>query len=229
VGDHRLGIAFLIALVLAAPAAAKRSPTKAESAALHTAFSGFLHMPNSPAAANDKIASIAVASVDKRYAALRLDSKTVGRATLVMHESLGSWWEVGFGSSLGCTTAPKVVLADLGVPCSPPDASAWISNCGPLASAPAELVIACGDGNYYLTGLHWRNWGTAAASATGTAHQNDCKPYCAAGHFHTYPVRVTATKRSRCGAAVYYARLALNYPGRRPPGQRAQTSDSLPC
>jgi len=229
VGHHRLGIAFLIALVLAAPAAAKRSPTKAESAALRTAFSGFLHMPNSPAAANDTVVTIAVSSLDKRYAVLQLDSKTVGRATLVMHESLGSWWEVGFGSSLNCATAPKAVLADLSVPCAPPGASAWISNCGPLTSAPVELVLACADGNYYLTGLHWKAWGSASTSATGIAHQNDCKPYCAAGHFHTYPVRVTAAKRTRCGAAVYYARIELDYPGARPPGQRAQTRDSLPC
>lgn len=228
-GHHRLGTVFLIALVLAAPAAAKRTPTKAESSALHTAFSGYLHTPNSPAAANDKIVSIAVSSLDKRYAALQLDSKTVGRATLVMHESLGSWWTVGFGSSLNCATAPGAVLEDLGVPCTPPTTSAWISNCGPLTSAPAELVLACGDGNYYYTGLRWKGWGSASASATGTAHQNDCKPYCAAGHFHTYPVRVVATTLGRCGAARYYARLDWSYPGRRPSGQAAHSAEQLPC
>ena len=229
-GHHRLLAAvFLIALVFAAPAAAKRSPTKAESAALHRAYTAEVRLPNSPVARNNTIVSIAVSSLDRRYAVLQLLSKTVGAATMVLHESLGSWWMIGFGSSLGCATAPKAVLADLGVPCAPPASGAWISNCGPLASAPMELTLACGDGNLYLADLRWTKWGTASASATGTAHENDCKPYCAAGHFHVYPVRVTATARSRCGAALYYARLEVTYTGRRPAGQRARAFDSLPC
>ena len=38
---------------------------------------------------------------DPRYAALQLDSKTAGPSTMVLHESLATWWVVGFGSSLG--------------------------------------------------------------------------------------------------------------------------------
>jgi hypothetical protein len=212
VGHHRLGIVVLIALVLAAPAAAKRSPTKAETTAIRAAL---LH---------EHVVSARISTRDPRYAAAVLS-----HGVAILHRTYSAWWVVARGSSLHCSVAPASVLADLNVPCTPPDGSAWISNCGPLASAPAELVLACGDGNYYLTGLHWQAWGTTSATASGTAHLNDCTPYCAAGHFHTYPVRVVATKRARCGAAVYYARLEVTYPGRRPPGQKGHLADSLPC
>ena len=55
---------------------------------------------------------------------------------------------------------------------------------------PARYTLACADGNDYLTGLAWTSWGPGLASATGAEHVNDCIPYCAAGHFHSYPVNV---------------------------------------
>ena len=59
-----------------------------------------------------------------------------------------------------------------------------------LRSGRAAYTLACADFNDYLTGLAWKSWGPRLASATGTEHVNDCVPYCAAGHFHSYPVNV---------------------------------------
>ncbi|WP_371614310.1 hypothetical protein [Streptomyces sp. NBC_00454] len=56
---------------------------------------------------------------------------------------------------------------------------------------PEEYLLACGDGNNRLVGLHWDSWGTRTATATGTDMVNDCRPYCAAGRFRAYPVTVT--------------------------------------
>ncbi|MFG2989169.1 hypothetical protein ACGFZK_07710 [Streptomyces sp. NPDC048257] len=56
---------------------------------------------------------------------------------------------------------------------------------------PEEYLLACGDGNNRLVGLRWNTWGPQAAKATGTDMVNDCKPYCAAGRFRSYPVTVT--------------------------------------
>jgi hypothetical protein len=55
---------------------------------------------------------------------------------------------------------------------------------------PADFLIACGDGNSRLTSLEWSHWGTNSAVAKGVNMVNDCKPYCAAGKFHSYPVIV---------------------------------------
>ncbi|MFJ3820944.1 hypothetical protein [Streptomyces nodosus] len=55
---------------------------------------------------------------------------------------------------------------------------------------PTDFMIACGDGNSRLSSLHWSVWGPESAVATGINTVNDCKPYCAAGRFHDYPVVV---------------------------------------
>ncbi|MEU6903213.1 hypothetical protein [Streptomyces virginiae] len=56
---------------------------------------------------------------------------------------------------------------------------------------PDEYLLACGDGNNRLVDLHWNTWNQKTATATGTDMVNDCRPYCAAGHFRPYPVTVT--------------------------------------
>ena len=219
----------LLALVLAGSAAGMRQPTPGEAKAIRQAVAGFVAMPGSPAAKDAEIVSLAVSSLDRRYAAARLDSPTAGPSELVLHLSVGGWWEVGFGSSPNCDSAPKSVLADLKVGCSPPYGVAWINTCGPLVSAPTDLVLACADGNYELTKLAWRNWGRAAATARSVARANDCTPNCAAGHFHSYPVDVTATSLKTCGRARYYATLTIAYPGKRPAGIGARDVQHLRC
>ncbi|WP_406180118.1 hypothetical protein [Streptomyces sp. NBC_01006] len=56
---------------------------------------------------------------------------------------------------------------------------------------PQEYLLACGDGNNRLVRLRWDSWGQRTATATGTDMVNDCTPYCAAGRFRAYPVKVT--------------------------------------
>jgi hypothetical protein len=55
---------------------------------------------------------------------------------------------------------------------------------------PGTFVISCADANTYLGKLSWTSWTPGLASATGTLEENDCTPYCAAGHFHAYPAVV---------------------------------------
>lgn len=218
-----------IALVLVVGAAAARKPTASEAKAIRSAIAGYIAMPNSPAAKDNKIVSISVSSLDHRYASARLNSKSAGPSDIVLHLSLGTWWVEQFGSSLDCEAAPKVVLADLKVGCTPPNAVAWISNCGPLVSAPKSLVLACADANYSLSKLTWHAWGKAAATATGTAVANTCTPNCAAGKFRSYPVTVTAGGLKPCGRAKVYTRLTLVYPGKRPAGIAARDTQTLNC
>jgi hypothetical protein len=224
-----IALALTIALVVAGPASAKRTPTAAQEAGIESAFHAYLHMPHSPAASDNRILSLAVSSLDPRYAAARLNSASAGPSDMVFHRSGPGWWVVGFGSSLGCNTAPTAVLADLAIGCTPPNGTAWIDDCGPLENAPAMLVIACADANYSLDGLKWRGWGRPLASASGTARANDCKPYCAAGHFHSYRVTVSADRLTRCGSARIYARLTVVYAGTPPEGIGKRDVHTLTC
>ncbi|MGD0067424.1 MAG: hypothetical protein ABSB76_28810 [Streptosporangiaceae bacterium] len=68
---------------------------------------------------------------------------------------------------------------------------------------PRTFVIACADANSDLGRLAWTSWTPGLASATGVLEENDCTPYCAAGHFHAYPAVV-----------VFWGNTAVrNHPG----------------
>ena len=95
-----------------------------------------------------------------------------------------------------------------------------VINCqGHPQTRPGKFTLACADGNDYLTALSWTSWTPKLASGYGTQEENDCIPYCAAGHFHAYPVLVvlwdTAALRGSPGT-VRYTKITLIYPGARP-------------
>ena len=92
----------------------------------------------------------------------------------------------------------------------------WVGCAGHGAVQPRSITIACADANFYVTGLHWSRWGATGAAATGTAHQNDCNPYCAAGHFHTSPIAVRLSKVIVCKGKREFARI--EWTGRHPGG-----------
>lgn len=226
----RVALVLVAALFVVAPASARRAPSAKEKRAIGSAVRGYIRMPGSPAAKDNRITSIVVSSVDPRYAAVRLSSRSAGYAAMVLHESENTWWVLEFGSSLTCDGAPTAVFRDLGVGCTPPYATAWIDDCGPLVPSPKSLTLTCADANYQLTGLRWRRWGKAVATATGAARVNDCTPSCAAGRFHSYPVTVSAAGLSRCNSARYYAQLTVVYgEKRRPAGIPKRDVHALGC
>jgi hypothetical protein len=63
-----------------------------------------------------------------------------------------------------------------------------VVNCATHAQTrPGTYILACGDGNGYVNGLHWASWGSSAAFATGSYVFNTCTPSCVAGHFVSRP------------------------------------------
>ncbi|MEV5941622.1 hypothetical protein [Streptomyces sp. NPDC051994] len=92
---------------------------------------------------------------------------------------------------------------------------------------PGSYLIACGDGNNGLVSLRWTQWGPVSAAAGGLDMVNDCRPYCAAGRFHSYPVTVRLdTVRPRPGhqGQSYYSVLHVHYTANTPPGTPRDTS-----
>jgi hypothetical protein len=88
---------------------------------------------------------------------------------------------------------------------------------------PEDFLLACGDGNSRLTGLHWDKWSPHGATAVGLNLVNDCKPYCAAGTFHAYPVtiRLDGSKSWKKHPEFQrYNRMSLTYLGARPDGYK---------
>lgn len=221
--------AAAVVLVAAGVATAARKPTAGENKAIREAAHAFLTMPNSPASKTNRIASITVSTRDPRYAHVWFDSGSVGPSDLVLHRGSFGWREVGFGSSVNCDAAPKVVMDDLKVGCTPPNGVAWIDDCGRLVSKPPELVLACGDGNFFLGKIVWTGWAKATATGKAVAQANTCTPNCAAGKFKAYGVRLAATKLTACGRARYYARLTVTFLRAPPPGLSKRAVYPLGC
>jgi len=92
-----------------------------------------------------------------------------------------------------------------------------VINCaGQGQTRPRLYILACGDGNAYLTGLHWAAWGSSAAFASGISTFNDCVPSCKAGHFLRFPVLGTlwrAEPRPGHHGQRYFVRLTIIYTG----------------
>jgi hypothetical protein len=87
---------------------------------------------------------------------------------------------------------------------------------------PASIVVACADANFYVDHLRWKAWGARVATAAGTAHQNDCKPNCAAGHFRTFPLTVRLSRVVTCvRRRREFARIAWS--------GGATGTETLPC
>jgi hypothetical protein len=96
------------------------------------------------------------------------------------------------------------------------------SSCNEARYKPRRIVIACGDGNYQLRGMHWRSWNGRVARGRGFARVNDCIPYCARGHFHLYRVRarLSRPRNVQCGShrRFTYRRIRVLFTGRKPRG-----------
>lgn len=110
------------------------------------------------------------------------------------------------------------------------DARRVVGNCTKSQVRPATIIVACADDNLALTHLHWISFGGASARASGSYHVNDCIPYCAAGHFHSYPVRVVLAQAKVCpDKHDDYRQATVTFTGSRPPGAKSSTSRlSLP-
>lgn len=86
---------------------------------------------------------------------------------------------------------------------------------------PDDFILACGDGNSRLTGLHWSQWGTNYAMAEGVNMVNDCKPYCAAGTFRSYRVTVRLDSPQawqKNPQMDHFTRMSLTFADGRPEG-----------
>jgi hypothetical protein len=94
---------------------------------------------------------------------------------------------------------------------------------------PSAILFACGDGNFSAKGLAWSGWGKSTTTATGSAESNDCTPNCAAGHFHSYPIRVIVSGRASCpGGRPAYSTVTFAWPSKNNPGGKPYPMQ-FPC
>jgi hypothetical protein len=100
-----------------------------------------------------------------------------------------------------------------------------VGNCTKSQLRPPSIIIACGDGNILLLRLKWTSFGGAIARGDGDYSANDCTPNCAAGKFHSYPVKVALSKAMLCkDHHDDYQLASLTFTGRRPSGQKSASA-----
>lgn len=100
-----------------------------------------------------------------------------------------------------------------------------VGNCFHSQLRPASIVLACADANLLLSHLRWTSFGGSVARGSGDYSYNDCNPYCAAGHFHSYPITVVLSRPKTCpdGHRDYQLATAEWSSSSRPPGSLGAT------
>ena len=93
---------------------------------------------------------------------------------------------------------------------------------------PRSILVACGDGNFYLDRLTSKRWTRRDAVGAGTGHQNDCRPNCAAGRFHAYQLAIRLTRPETCRLGRRrFTRLTYSFTAGKPVGvKRTQTLEA---
>jgi hypothetical protein len=127
---------------------------------------------------------------------------------------------LALGLALSASATPAHPVAGISAPYVR-SAPAVVFDC-PGHSAlvePKTYILTCADANSYLGKLSWTSWKPGLASAEGVLEENDCTPYCAAGHFHSYPAVVVfwgdATVKNHPGERCYTA-MTVILTGQRP-------------
>jgi len=98
---------------------------------------------------------------------------------------------------------------------------------GGLEVRPATITYT-GDGTGFLggagqhssgSGIDWRQWTSSRAVGSGFNQINDCKPFCAAGKFHGYAVRIELWRPRAPAGTQLFTRMTIFYKQRRPRGE----------
>jgi hypothetical protein len=105
-------------------------------------------------------------------------------------------------ATLGCLGA--LLLA-----ATPASARVFVDSCGNALVRPKTIVFTCADAGLFIESIHWRTWGGPVATGDGLVQANTCDPFCAAGHFRSYPARVQLRHRERCGRGLRYRLITL--------------------
>jgi hypothetical protein len=130
---------------------------------------------------------------------------------------------------LALVAAPSAALA---ASASGSSSQVWAINCTREQYKPKRIVISCGDGSTWLGQLKWSSWGRRSATGRGKFNAVNCTPDCAAGHAHSYAVKVTLSKPKTCPSQSNpaFKQATVTYTtGPRPKGAPARLTFRCPA
>jgi hypothetical protein len=180
--------------------------------------------------------NVRISKIDPNWATVHVNAndkagQAVQDVTFVMHREKGSWNVATFGSALLGCGVPEEVRAELRLVAA--HCSLGLPSfvaCGePATVRPHAILFACADGNFYVDHLRWASWSAPSASAVGIAHQNDCIPDCAGGHFHLYPdTSIRVWRPETCGKRRLFTRIEYRFLQRTPPNEYRRVTLTAP-
>ncbi|MBA2523529.1 MAG: hypothetical protein H0V25_09390 [Solirubrobacterales bacterium] len=131
---------------------------------------------------------------------------------------------------------PLAALALALVPASAGSAGSRVfapKDCVKPRVEPKRIIIACGDGNFFVNVQHWASFGGKEATGKGLAYINDCGTNCSAGSFNVYAVKIhlTAPKLSTCGGrkVPVFSKIEVTFKTMPPKGLDSVEKFPLTC
>jgi hypothetical protein len=85
------------------------------------------------------------------------------------------------------------------------------ADCNHFRVRPVTIVIACGDGGFYLDHLRYDGWTRALANASGIAMARRCVPDCAHGHYVGQAVHVRLDRVRVVFGSSIFTRATITY------------------
>jgi hypothetical protein len=126
---------------------------------------------------------------------------------------------LGIAAAAACAISAGAGAVAHGAPKRHPRIYVANKDCRGHTFRPANITLACGDGNLYVSEVDYFNtpsegYGSARAGASVTIHENDCKPSCATGKFIVDKGALTLKRIVRCAdGLLYYSRASYAFPG----------------
>ena len=85
---------------------------------------------------------------------------------------------------------------------------------------PRTIQIA-GDGSFFFSGarrshhragpIKWKSWTATGGRGSGFNWVNNCRPSCAQGTFHLYPVKLHAWRPKHVAGHLIFTRMTVRY------------------
>jgi hypothetical protein len=72
-------------------------------------------------------------------------------------------------------------------------------------------AIYIGESNVFVRTPQWSAWSGVAAATRGELWVNTCSPTCSAGHYRTFPARISFSGVTVHNGVKYFSRLRLRY------------------
>jgi hypothetical protein len=85
-----------------------------------------------------------------------------------------------------------------------------------LYGMPQEALAGRHHSNGNYSPLDWTSWTTKDGHGSGFSWLNNCKPSCASGKYHSYPVKLKAWRAKTQSGLKIFTRLTITYTGKRP-------------